>query len=456
MNALVGATERRLALPGSGNAPLPTPTRSEMPSMNGTVYAGLFAVFGLLGGALLWACLAHLDSAAVASGTIIVDSHRKTVQHLEGGILRELLVREGDEVKAGQVLARLDTTQAEAAMNQAEKQLWAVQARITRLRAEQEGQRQIVWPESLAKLRGDAAVDDALRTQEKLFDARWQSYDASVQVLRRKIDQFQAEITAANTMIGSTRDRLRYTQEELKAVSGLLEKGFERRPRLLELQRVVAELQGRLGELNGTVAKSNQAIASAEFEIAGAQKSRQAEIGKELQEAQASESDVVERLRATTDVRQRKDVLAPQDGAVVDLKVFTSGGVIAPGAPIMDIVPKSDDLIVEARINPVDIDVVVVGLRAQVQLSAYKARRVPAIDGEVIYVSADKLTDPKTGEPYFTARVKLDKGMLDQLPNVKLSPGMPAEVYIITGERLAIDYLISPLRDSFRRAFRED
>ncbi|WP_119423010.1 HlyD family type I secretion periplasmic adaptor subunit [Desertibaculum subflavum] len=454
MNALVQASERRLALPGPGGAA--APPRSEMPSMNGTVFAGLFAVFGLLGGALLWACLAHLDSAAVATGNVIVDSHRKTVQHLEGGILRELMVKEGDQVTAGQVLARLDTTQAEAAMNQAEKQLWAVQARITRLRAEQEGARQIVWPADLAKLRTDAAVNDAFTTQEKLFEARWQSYDASIEVLKRKIDQFKAEITAANAMAASTRDRLRYTQEELKAVAGLLEKGFERRPRLLELQRVAAELQGRLADLNGTVAKSNQAIASAEFEIAGVQKNRQAEIGKELQETQATEADVVERLRATTDVRQRKDVLAPQDGAVVDLKVFTSGGVIAPGAPIMDIVPKSDDLIVEARISPSDIDVVTIGLRAQVQLSAYKARRVPAIDGEVIYVSADKLTDPRTNEPYFTARVKLDKAMLDHLPQVKLSPGMPAEVYIITGERLAIDYLISPLRDSFRRAFRED
>jgi HlyD family secretion protein len=455
MNALVQATERRLALPGPSSVPTPSQVR-EPPSMNGTVAAGLFAVFGLLGGALLWACVAHLDSAAVASGTIIVDSHRKTVQHLEGGILRELLVKEGDQVKAGQVIARLDTTQAEAAMNQAEKQLWAVQGRIHRLRTEQEGRRQIVWPEALSKLRGDLAVDDALRTQEKLFEARWQSYDAAVEVLRRKIDQFKAEITAANAMIVSTRARLRYTEEEMKGVASLLEKGFERRPRLLELQRVVAELQGRLADLGGTVAKSNQAIASAEFEIAGVQKNRQAEIGKELQETQATESDVVERLRATTDVRQRKDVLAPLDGAVVDMKVFTSGGVIAPGAPIMDIVPKNDDLIVEAKISPVDIDVVVVGLTAQVQLSAYKARRVPTIPGEVIYVSADKLTDPKTGEPFFTARVKLDKAQLDELPYVKLSPGMPAEVYIITGERLAIDYLISPLRDSFRRSFRED
>jgi HlyD family secretion protein len=455
MNALVEAPERRLALPGPNTAPT-TPTRSEMPSMRGTVAAGLFAVFGLLGGGLLWSCLAHLDSAAVAHGTVIVDSHRKTVQHLEGGIIRELLVKEGDMVKAGQVLARLDTTQAEAAMNQAEKQLWAVQARIARLRAEQEGTRQIVWPEHLTQLRSDLVVDDALRTQEKLFEARWQSYDASVEVLRRKIDQYKAEITAANAMLSSTRDRLRYTQEELKAVAGLLEKGFERRPRLLELQRVVAELQGRLADLDGTVAKSKQAIASAEFEIAGVERNRQAEIGKELQEAQATEADVVERLRATTDVRQRKDILAPQDGSVVDLKVFTTGGVIAPGAPIMDIVPQDDDLIVEARVSPIDIDVVFKGLKAQVQLSAYKARRVPAIDGEVIYVSADQLTDPKTGEAYFIARVKLDKEMLSQLPHVKLSPGMPAEVYIITGERLAIDYLISPLRDSFRRAFRED
>ncbi len=442
------------------NTPIRAGRRSSdaivVPSMRGTVIAGLLAAAFLIVAPVTWSCLAHLDSAAVAPGTVIVDSHRKTVQHLEGGILRELLVRDGEEVKAGQLLLRLDSVQADAAVSQIGTQLWSARARLVRLRAEQEGLKSITWPQALLDQRGISAIADAMRSQEKLLEARWQSHDSSVEVLRRRIDQFKAEISSSAALAVGTRDRLRYTREELAAVESLLEKGYERRPRLLELQRLVAELVGREGELAGAVTRSRQAIAASEAEIAGLEKTRQSEIAKEMQDTLAIESEATERLRANADVQQRREVLAPQDGVVVDIKMFTPGGVISPGQPIMDIVPKNDDLIVEARVNPLDIDTVRVDLPAQIHLSAYKSRDVPSLLGKVIYVSADKMTDQKTGEPYFTARVKLDREELAQYPRVSLYPGMPTEVYIVTGQRLAISYMVGPLLDSFRRAFRED
>lgn len=427
-----------------------------VPSMRSTVIAGLIGFLVLIVAPVVWACLARLDSAAVAPGTVIVDSHRKTVQHLEGGILRELLVREGQEVKAGQPLLRLDSIQADAAVGQIGTQLWSARARLVRLRAEQEGQRKLAWPEELLAQRVNQPIADAMRSQEKLLEARWQAYDSTVEVARRRIDQFKAEIASSAALATGTRDRLRYTREEMAAVESLLEKGYERRPRLLELQRLVAELVGREGELAGAISRSRQSIAASEAEIAGLDNSRQSEIAKEMQDTLAVESEMRERLRANADVQQRREVVAPQEGVVVDIRMYTPGGVITPGQPIMDIVPKNDDMIVEARVNPLDIDTVRVDLEAQIHLSAYKSRDVPSLLGRVIYVSADKMTDQKTGEPYFTARVKLDREDMKKFPQVALYPGMPTEVFIVTGERSAISYMIAPLVDSFRRAFRED
>jgi len=450
-----------LTVQSTANVPVATAGRRStdqvtVPSMRGTVIAGLLGALVLIVAPVTWSVFARLDSAAVAPGVIVADSQRKTVQHLEGGILRELLVREGDEVRAGQPLLRLDSVQADAAVGQIGTQLWSARARLLRLRAEQEGQRKFAWPEALLAQRVNQPIADAMRSQENLFEARWQSYDSTVEVARRRIDQFKAEITSSAALATGTRDRLRYTREEMAAVESLLEKGYERRPRLLELQRLVAELVGREGELAGAITRSRQSIAASEAEIAGLNNSRQSEIAKEMQDTLAVESELTERLRANADVQQRREVLAPQDGVVVDIKMFTPGGVISPGQPILDIVPKDDDLIVEARVNPLDIDAVRLDLGAQIHLSAFKSRVVPSLPGKVIYVSADKMTDPKTGEPYFTARVKLDREELKKYPEVVLYPGMPTEVFIVTGERRAISYMAAPLVDSFRRAFRED
>ena len=427
------------------------------PSLRNTMLAGAMAVVVGFGGFLGWAFTAELSSAAIAQGVVIVNSHRKTVSHLEGGILRELLVAEGDEVKVGQVLLRLDGTMAEAMLGQVESQLWTAQARTVRLRAEQADSRTIKWPDGLilAAKRSPVAAD-AMATEQRLFSARWDGYDGTLAINRRKIEQLKEQIVALKAQAVATAERLRYTEEELGTIKSLLEKGYERRPRLLEMQRLSAELKGRVGELAANQAQAEQGIAAAELEILSLTHTRRSEIATELQTTQAQLADMTERSRGASDVLQRKEVTAPQGGKVTDIKFYTPGGVIGPGVPIMDIVPVADDLVVEASVNPGDVDSVRVGQIANVRLSAYKQRKVPTIDGHLIYLSADQVIDQRTGQPYFTARVKLDAESLKTLHHVELSPGMPAEVIIINADRRAIDYFLSPITDSMRRAFREE
>ena len=426
------------------------------PPLRPTALAGLATILIAFGGFFAWAYFAPLNSAAIASGVVMVDSHRKTVQHLEGGILKELLVREGDIVKAGQVLVRLDGTLSDATYGQLRGQQLAALARVTRLRAEQADLRSVTFPPELTNEAHDAGIADLIKTEERLFFARWESYDGQIVSLRKRIAQLNEEIVALQAQTSATTDRIAYTEEQLGNVKGLVEKGFERRPRLLELQSQAAELKGKRGEYLANIARARQTIAGTEQDILNLQNTRRTDVTKELQDNQTLLADLSDRLRAANDIVQRRDVVAPQDGLITDLKYYTTGGVITPGSPILDIVPLDDNLIVEVHVNPTDIDVVRLGLPAFVRLTAYKQHRVPAIEGTVTYVSADKLIDQRNGDPYFIARVRLLPQSLGALKHVELYPGMPAEVMVVTGERRAIDYVVAPITDSMRRAFRED
>jgi HlyD family secretion protein len=443
----------QLALPGP-NHPMAQELDAE-PSLRPTITAGTIIVVAMVCAFLGWSLYARLDSAAISQGTLVVDSQRKTVQHLEGGILRELLVKEGDVVKNGQTVALLDTTLADSQLGQITSQLVAAQSRIARLRAEQEGSLVLEFPAELIAQAKDPVVAETISTQQKLFQARWRAYESSEAVLQKRIDQLQEEIGSNQAQLTAVTRRLALMEEERANVAQLLEKGFERRPRLLELDRNVADLKGRQGELRGAIARSKQAIGGAQLEIVNLGDTRLADIAKELQETRAQEADLNDRIRAARDVRQRREVVSPQDGVVTDIRLVTMGGVIGPGQPLMDIVPVDDELIVETRVQPKDIDSVRGGLEARVRLTSYTRALAPTVEATITYVAADMMTDQRTGDHYFTARARLSRDSLAEWPEVRLYPGMPAEVMIVTGERRAIDYLVSPLFDRMRRAFHE-
>lgn len=425
------------------------------PSLRRPVVAGLATVAVAFGGFAAWLFLASLDSAAVAPGTVIVDTHRKTIQHLEGGIVREVKVRDGDSVTAGQPLVVLDRTLANAALGQVQSQYWSALAKLARLRAEQDGSA-LAFPGELTSQAADPAIAQVMRTEENLFRTRGETRAAQLAIRRRQVEQKNEEITAQRAQLTATEQALRFKQEELTGVQQLFDKGYERKPRLLGLQADVANLKGRRGELTATIARVRQESAAIELDSVNFNSTWLSDMATELQDTQTNAAALSDKLRAASDVQGRTIITAPQDGKVVDLKVFTIGGVVTPGQPILDLVPSEDTLIIEARVSPLDIDVVRPGLPAHVRLTAFKARRVPMVEGKVVQVAADKLTDPRTGEAYFTAQVRLDRASLGDVHGVEITPGMPAEVFLVTGARKAVDYILSPITDSMRRAFRED
>ena len=445
-----------LALPApAGEATAPGAAEHE-PSLRATAIAAGVAVVAFVVALFGWMMFAELDSAVITSGITVVDSHRKTVQHLEGGILRELLVREGQVVKAGEALAVLDTTQAEAQVSQLTKQLIAQQARIARFRAEQTDRRDLVFPADLIRLASEASAGDMLTVEARVFETRWQAYDSGIAIARNRIEQLRKDIAGTQAQQTADGERLAIYQQEAANVSFLLERGYERRPRLFELQRAIADLKGRQGEQLNAIGRAREQIAGAELEIINLRNTRLAEVARDLAAARAEEADLDERLRTARDILDRREIVSPQDGVVVDLRLVTLGGVIAPGQPLMDIVPVDDELTVETRINPVDTDTVHEGLPAEVRMTAFKRSISPPIEGKVFYVSPDQLADPKTGEPYFIARIHFDRESRAHWKGGPLTPGMPCEVIIVTGKRRAGDYMIEPITDRMRRAFRED
>ncbi len=429
---------------------------SDEPSFRAIVMCAAICIVCLLGGGVGWLLFAQLDSAAIAPGVVVVDSQRKTVQHLEGGILRKILVQEGEAVIAGQHLVELEATDAQAQLDQLLNQQVTAEARLTRLRAEQGNLRTLTFAPTLLQAAARQGAETAITAERDIFEARWRAHDSSIELITRRIEQLRKTIASLDSQLVANDKRLASYQDELGAVASLFKQGYERRPRLLELERQVADLVGRKGELINTIAANNQAIDGAEVEIENIRHVRMADVAAELEQTLAIKADLAERIRAAQDVVDRRIVISPQDGIVVDLRVVTPGGIIAPGEAIMDIVPVNDDLIVESRVDPADIDVVREGLPAQVHLLAYKTSTSPVIDGSVQYVSADMLSDQRTGNPYFLARVQLSEESLAQHAEMKPTPGMPATVMIVTGSRRAIDYFLSPITDRMRNSFRED
>ena len=419
--------------------------------------AGFFGVFGV------WLVLAPLSGAVIVPGFVKVANERKTVQHLEGGIVKEILVRNGDRVKKGQPLLLMAEVQVSAAVEVLRQTLDGELAKAARLRAEAERRSAIDFPETLAARGNEPKVALAMRSEQAQFEARKTLIDSQVNLLRSQAKQVQEEIRGLSTQVVSADEFVKLTREELKMNEELHKKNFVARPRILQLQRQLAEKEEKRGEYVSLIAQGKQKLSEIDIRVATLNQNYVREATDLLKESERIITDLNEKLRPAEDALRRLSIDAPLDGEVVGLRVFTAGGVIAPREPLMDIVPTDAPVVVEGRVQVQDIGEVRIGGPAEVQLTAYKARTTPLVDGKVTYVSADRLVDPGAAQqPYYSVQVQVDAGEVARLgkdiridTDIKLSPGMPVTVFIKTRERPAIMYLLEPVTDTLRRAFRE-
>jgi HlyD family secretion protein len=411
-----------------------------------------------LGGFALWSSTASLSSAAVAPGAVQVDSNRKAVQHLEGGIVREILVREGQRVREGDVLVRLDEVAARADRDLLHARLVLAVAEEARLTAERDGADTMDLPGGLPGAEGlDAAgVEAIIAEQREIFARRRSSLDNEITVHMKRIERQRSVISTATRQIQPLDNQLALMADELKTAKDLLAKGWARKPQVLELERRHSALESERAELDGRIAGAKETIYESEAQIAALRSQRASEVTDELSKARSRRAEAEEQMRKAGDKLRRIEITAPQDGVVLGMKYFTPGAVVPPGGDILELVPENERLVVEVRVNPLDIDVVHEGLPAQVRLVAFKQRVTPTVSGRVTRVSADALLDQKTGAQYYLARVELDAEEMAALPDAQLYPGMPAEALILTGERTFLGYLSKPILDSFAHAFREE
>jgi HlyD family type I secretion membrane fusion protein len=421
-----------------------------------TILFGVTAMAVIFGIFVFWSAVAPLNSAAVASGSVILDSNKKTIQHLEGGIIDEIYVREGQFVEKNEPLVRLDETAAKARYDLLKSQFISFKAAEARLLAERDGHQEVSFGKELLALESKSpVVQENLDSQRRLFESRRRNIEGKASVLNQKIEQSKREIQGLEAQQASASEQIRLLRDELAGVRKLYANNNISKQRLRALEREEANIIGQRGEYVAMISRAEQTIAEAEIEILNLRNDFQKEVVEELRETQTQLADLEERIRASADTFQRIVIAAPLAGTIVDLKVHTVGGVIAPGEKILDIVPQDDKLIVEAKVQPQDIDVVRAGLEARVRLSAYKTRTVPPVSGVVRHISADRFTDERTGQSYYLARIEIDEKELTPLQGVELYPGMPTEVLIVTGERTLLSYLFAPITESFNRAFRE-
>ena len=397
-----------------------------------------------------WAIFARLDAAVVAPGALHADSERKSVEHLEGGILAELLVRAGDRVQGGQVVARLDTTQIRETLTQLEAELDQARFAAWRLEAENAGR-----APDLTRQPDGPAGDLRGAAEMALYEARIGAHRSQIAALEREIDQARAEIVASEARAKAGTRQVALWTEERDHTETLVQRGATPRHKLYEFDRALAQAMGERDEHEALAAAAQQSIARAESEIRTLEEQRRVEIVSALVETRGRIETLASQVRTARDILLRQDLRAPQAGRVVEIATVTPGAVVAPGEPLMTILPENDELVVLIHLHPATIDSVDVGVPAQVRFTAAKKAGSPVVPGVVSYVSADTLID-ETGESYFEARVSLDPAAVAELDGVTPLAGMPVEASLTIGERRAGSYLVEPLLRRFGRAMREE
>ena len=394
-----------------------------------------------------------LDSAIIAQGVVAAESNRKTVQHLEGGIIQRILIREGQRVREGEVLFRLDSTQAQANFDLLQNQLYAALALEARLIAEREEAADIVFPEELRETRNHPTVARAMEDQTKEFGDRRASLLAQIELLNAKIRQYRTEIEGLTAEQTATKKQLDWIVEELSDLKYLLERNLVQKSRLLAIEREKSRLEGVIGRSTAEQAKAQNGIGESQLQIKQLRHKFLEDVSGQILETRQSIADLRERVRVAKDVFRRLAIVSPVSGTVQNLKFFTLGGVIKAGEPLLDIVPEHDVLIVQAHVSPQDMESLTPGMRAEIRFTAFRASILPLILGKVDSISRDRLIDEVTKQPYFFAQI-----VVEDVPREvkdRLIAGMPAEVLLPTGERTVLDYLVRPLKDRINSALRE-
>ncbi len=418
-------------------------------------WAGAASIVAAVVAMLAWAVWAPLGGAIVAMGLVKVDTNRKTVQHRDGGIVREILVREGDRVKAGQTLVVLDDARIDSALDQTSSQLDAYRIRQSRLDAERTMAPAWKLPDAYRKRGAETRLAEIVAREQALFTTRRAALESQLRQLRDQIEEVKREIAARELEGTSVRAALAQMQEEVRVNEALAEQQFVNKTRVMALQRAASEYQMKQGENAAELSRAKRSATDLELRISSLRDAYVQEATTELRDVNGKLIDLEEQLRSARDASSRKLITAPVAGRVVDLKLTTAGGTLGPRDPVLDIVPDDSPLIVDARVGVDAIAELRVGLSTDVRLTTYRQRNTPLIEGKVVYVSADSLADRQTGAPYYVVHVELDRRSLEHAGNPAVLPGMGAEVFVRTRERSAIDYLVEPLTNAMRRSMRE-
>ena len=419
------------------------------------IRAGIVGSLLLVVGIGAWVWLAPLSGAVIGAGQVKVDMNRKTVQHQEGGIVGEILVRDGSRVKAGQTLILLKDVRVDAGNEAVRTQLDAELAKAARLAAEQAGSTQITFPPELTQRGSDPRVAELLKHESSVFRVRREALTNQIVLLRNQAREARDEIKARDVQLKADERAINLQRDELAQNESLAKEGFVSKTRLLILQREVAQHESRRAEGAAELARAHQKVSDLELRAETLRSTFNQEASNELRQTTAAIFELRDRLRPALDAEQRQRITAPSSGEVVDLRVTSVGAVIAPREPILDIVPEDPDLLVEARVRPEDVNYVRTGSPADVRLTAFRQRMTPTVEGKVTYISADRLVDKTTNAPYYLVHVRVSPEALRKAGDLKLQAGMPAEVFIQTASRNALQYLVDPVLGFLQRSLRE-
>ncbi|MBL6612814.1 MAG: HlyD family type I secretion periplasmic adaptor subunit [Reyranella sp.] len=401
-----------------------------------------------------WGILTEISGAVIAPGKMVVDSNVKKVQHPTGGVVGDLRVKDGDRVKKGDIVVRLDETQARTSLAIVTKALDEMEGRQARLEAERDGADKVTFPADFVARKDEPDVAQAMASEQRLFELRRSAREGQRQQLVEQIDQLKQQIAGNDEQIAAKTKEIDWNSQELGGVRGLWKDKLVPFSRVTTLERDNARLHGERGALTASIAQAKGRIAEIQLKILQIDEDLRTEVGKELAEIRGKRAELTERRVAAEDQLKRIDLVAPQDGTIFQRAVHTVGGVIQAGEVLMLVVPDADELIIEAKVSPQDIDQIHAGQAAVVQFGAFNRRTTPELNGEVIGIGADITTDDKKNESYYAVRIRISDKEMARLEGLQPMAGMPVEVFIKTSPRTVVSYLTKPLREQFERAFR--